>query len=200
MVVAQNGITHVERVQPLAPEATIVPLVVYIPAEVESPGRIIQNRPGQLIAPATDAGRRFAQLLAPAATEVHLADDLTTTLWSKLITNAAMGAVALTRLRNGAATTEPLRSQLNVLMAESVAVARAEGADLDDETAARVLERVGHAADHLSSITADVLAGRPLEWEERNAIIGRRGRHHGIPTPANDLLTALLQTVSDAAG
>jgi 2-dehydropantoate 2-reductase len=60
------------------------------------------------------------------------------------------------------------------------------------------MARVGYASDHLSSITNDVVSGRPLEWETRNAVIGRLGRRHGIPTPRNDLLTALLRTVSES--
>ena len=49
------------------------------------------------------------------------------------------------------------------------------------------------ASDHWSSITVDRREGRPMEWEVRNAVIGRLGRAHGIETPMNDAITALLK-------
>lgn len=33
-----------------------------------------------------------------------------------------------------------------------------------------------------------------MEWEVRNAVVGRLARRHGIATPLNDALTALLQS------
>ena len=49
------------------------------------------------------------------------------------------------------------------------------------------------AGEHRSSIAVDRREGRPMEWEARNAVVGRRGRAHGIATPWNDALTALLR-------
>src|ERR1700685_3675390 len=43
-----------------------------------------------------------------------------------------------------------------------------------------------------SSILTDRLAGRPLEWEARNAIVRRLGARHGIPTPVSDVIVPLL--------
>ena len=34
-----------------------------------------------------------------------------------------------------------------------------------------------------------------MEREARNAMVGRIGRRHGIQTPLNDALTALLEAV-----
>jgi 2-dehydropantoate 2-reductase len=32
-----------------------------------------------------------------------------------------------------------------------------------------------------------------MEWEARNAVVGRLGRRHGIATPLNDAITTLLR-------
>jgi 2-dehydropantoate 2-reductase len=46
----------------------------------------------------------------------------------------------------------------------------------------------------------DRLAGRPLEIEALNGAIVAAGERHGIPTPLNRALLALLRAVNDAAG
>lgn len=200
IAVLQNGISHVERVQPLAPSARILPVVVLLPAIKDGPGLIRQERPGALFVPAGTDGADFKELLSAADTEVQLVDDFATMMWSKLITNAATGAIALTGQRNSIVTDPVMAEALKALMTESLEVARAEGADLGDDALDHLLGRMRNAPEHVSSITADLLAGRPVEWEVRNAVIGRFGRQHGIATPRNDLLTALLRTASSQSG
>lgn len=196
IAVLQNGIDHVERVQPLAPSAQILPVVVLLPAVKDGPGVIRQSRPGTLFVPSGEVGADFEALLAAADTEVRQVEDFLTTLWSKLVTNAATGAIALTGQLNGIATDPVMAEALEGLVGESLAVARAEGAKLGPDALDTMMARLGGAPDHLSSITADLMAGRPVEWEVRNAVIGRLGRKHAIATPRNDLLTALLRTAS----
>ncbi len=79
------------------------------------------------------------------------------------------------------------------LAAEALAVARAEGADLDDAVADEIMRWFAELPDDAStSILADREAGRPLEWDARNGVIARRGRAHGIPTPISDVIVPLL--------
>jgi hypothetical protein len=64
---------------------------------------------------------------------------------------------------------------------------------LPDDAPEKVLERMLDAApEHWSSISVDRREGRPMEWEARNAVVGRLGRRHGIATPLNDAITTLL--------
>ena len=67
------------------------------------------------------------------------------------------------------------------------------------DSAEKALERIVAAAGgHWSSIAVDRRQGRPMEWLARNEVVGRLARRHGIPTPWNDALTALLRA-ADAA-
>ena len=50
-----------------------------------------------------------------------------------------------------------------------------------------------------SSILTDRRAGRALEWEARNGVIGRLGRRHGVPTPVSDTVAALLHAAATAS-
>jgi len=82
-------------------------------------------------------------------------------------------------------------------VAESLAVARAEGADLPDAVADElVAEFAGYPEDLGSSILFDHEAGRPLEWDARNGVVARLGARHGVPTPVSDVIVPLLAAAS----
>jgi 2-dehydropantoate 2-reductase len=86
------------------------------------------------------------------------------------------------------------------IVAECAAVGRAEGAQLDDSIAQKVLN--GYRAqppDSINSMLADRLAGRPMEIDARNGVIVRKGASHGIKTPMNQMAAALLQMLSEAS-
>jgi 2-dehydropantoate 2-reductase len=83
-------------------------------------------------------------------------------------------------------------------MRECIAVARAEGAALDDSMIEGTLDifRKG-PADILNSLHADRLAGRRMEIDARNGAVVRFGRKHGIPTPCNQMVVALLEKLAE---
>ena len=85
------------------------------------------------------------------------------------------------------------------IVSECVAVGRADGAALDDGIADRVVEGLqASTGGGLNSLHADRLAGRPMEIDARNGAIVRFGRRHGIATPCNDLVVALLEGIAAA--
>jgi 2-dehydropantoate 2-reductase len=49
--------------------------------------------------------------------------------------------------------------------------------------------------DAENSMVADRRAGRAMEIDARNGVIVRLGRKHGIATPMNALMVALLEAV-----
>lgn len=196
MAVLQNGVDHIERIAPLvSPGTGIVPVVIQLPAEKTAPGVVEQSRDGALTVPDDDDGRDFAALFRGARTAVHLTDDFKSQAWWKLVSNAALGGVCAVMLReNAIAQTPEVREIVLALMREVVSVGRAEGANLPDDAPERSLDRVlGAASGHWSSISVDRREGRPMEWAVRNEVVGRCGRRHGIPTPWNDAITALLR-------
>ncbi len=202
VAVLQNGVDHVERIAPLAPPGTaVLPVVIQLPAEKRAPGVIEQSHPGVLFVPDDEAGRGFAALFEGGRTRVLPRGDFESQAWWKLLSNAALGGVCALALQpNRVAATPHGRELVLALMREVLAVGRAEGAELPDDAPERVLRMVlGAAPDHWSSISVDRREGRPMEWEVRNAVVGRLGRRHGIPTPLNDAVTTLLR-LADAGG
>lgn len=200
VAVLQNGVDHVERIAPLVRPATpVMPVVLQLPAEKIAAGQVVQSRDGLLFVPDDPHGRRFASLFDGARTTVRPTADFSSQAWWKLISNAALGGVCALAQRENAIAREPAVRELVIrLMGEVVLVGRAEGANLPDDAPEKVLDRVLEAAaDHWSSISVDRREGRAMEWEVRNAVVGRLGRIHGIATPWNDAVTAMLRAADD---
>lgn len=197
LVVAQNGVEHRPRVQPLiGSEVTVVPAVIWCPADRSAPGRIRVTGGANLVVPKGPGGHRLAELLEGSFFGVRLSEDFTTRAWDKLMINAALGGLGVLTGRTGSdLAREPvLRDLMLRLMAEIVVVARAEGAVVADDRPERILDAmVAAGTDHLSSIAVDRREGRPTEWDARNAVIGRFAARHGLDAPLNEWLTALIR-------
>jgi 2-dehydropantoate 2-reductase len=199
VAVLQNGIDHVERVAPLAGDATVLPTVNWCPVEPVAPGRVRQRGSLRIAVPEGETGEAFAALLGAGA-DVAVGGDFAREAWRKLCANAVSGVMALAGRPAEIFALDDLRSVATALAYECAAVARAEGAPLSDADADEVIAWIDDLPpDAGSSILTDRLAGRALEWEARNAVIGRLGRRHGIATPISDTVAALLHAASDGA-
>jgi 2-dehydropantoate 2-reductase len=199
VAVLQNGIDHVERVTPLAGDATVLPTVNWCPVEPVEPGRVRQRGALRLAVPDGAAGEAFAAFLGDAA-EVAVGGDFAREAWRKLCANAVSGVMALAGRPAEIFALDDVRTIATALAYECAAVARAEGAPLSDDDADEVITWIGDLPpDAGSSILTDRLAGRELEWEARNAVIGRLARRHNIPTPVSDTVAALLHAASDGS-
>lgn len=193
VAVLQNGIDHVERVAPLAGAATVLPTVNWCPVE-PAKGGYRQRGPLRLMVPA--GGEGLGELFGGEA-EVEIRDDFVNAAWKKLCANAVAGILAVTERRTEVLLEPDIRSLADTMAVECAAVARAAGASLSDDRALEIVAGLAAMpADSSTSILADREAGRPLEWEARNAAVGRIARRHGIATPACDALAALLHAVS----
>ena len=82
------------------------------------------------------------------------------------------------------------------LIYECLLVGRAEGAVLDEGLVEEiVMSMVRSPAKAGTSMLTDRRAGRLLEADARNGAVARIGTRHGIETPLNRALTALLNAI-----
>jgi 2-dehydropantoate 2-reductase len=115
--------------------------------------------------------------------------------------NCAYNAIsALTRSRYGRlARFEPVRGPIERAIAETVAVARAEGVSLSEPTVVEAAFRLGAAMTRaLSSTAQDVARGRPTEIDSLNGYVARRAAALGIATPVSDTLYALVKLLEES--
>jgi 2-dehydropantoate 2-reductase len=117
--------------------------------------------------------------------------------WRKVIFNASTNPVgALTGLTHGRVCEDAdLRRLVSGLVDEGKAVAAAQGIELDADPE----ELIDHAAkpevayDHKASMLQDVEARRPTEVDYLNGGIVRFGSEHGVDTPLNAAIWALVR-------
>jgi 2-dehydropantoate 2-reductase len=196
IAVLQNGVEHISRFAPYAPVASIVPVMVDCPALRVAPGRMRQLGPARLVVPQGPAGAAFVDLFVHTKIAVAASPDINTELWRKLCINSA-GAVSAVLLTPAiVARHEGVAEIMRGIVRECVAVGRAEGATLADTLPDDIVARTrSEPPDAINSLHADRLAGRPMEVDARNGAIVRLGRKHGIDTPLNAMMVALLEAV-----
>lgn len=122
--------------------------------------------------------------------------------WRKVIFNAATNPIgALTGLTHGRVCERPdLRRLVSGLVDEGKAVAAVQGIVLDADPE----ELIDHAAkpeiayDHKASMLQDIEARRQTEIDYLNGGIVRAGHEHGVPTPLNEAIWALIEGVEDS--
>ena len=204
VAVLQNGVDHVARVAPFAGAATVVPVIVYYNGERLGADHVKLRRgadPDVIVAD-DDAGRAFTQLFEGTPLRVKLGKDFATLAWRKLLLNAVASPVTALTLQRQAVLRRPdIKELCLAVLEEAIAVGRAEGARLSDDEAARTLATLFTFAGELgTSMYFDRLANRPLEHEALTGAIVSGGERHGIATPLNRALLALLRAISDAAG
>jgi 2-dehydropantoate 2-reductase len=144
-----------------------------------------------------DEVERLAEACTRAGLPTEAVADARGPQWRKLIFNAATNPVgALTGLTHGRVCEDPaLRRLVSGLVDEGKAVAAAQQIVLDADPE----ELIDHAAkpevayDHKASMLQDVEARRETEIDYLNGGIARFGREHGVPTPLNEAILALVK-------
>ena len=196
VAVLQNGVEHVERFSSFVDRDRILPVVVDLPAERTAPGRIVQRGPALVTVPDTDAGRAFRDLFPQTRIQISVTGDFVTAAWAKLCLNSVGAVSAVTGIPSKVIQVAGVAELMHGIARECVDVVRAEGARLDEATIDSVMEKSRCApGDSVNSLFADRLAGRPMEIDARNGAIVRAGKRHGIPTPLNEAMVALLNAV-----
>ena len=179
-------------------DTELIPAVVYCGAEVVEPGRIVHRTNGFLIVPDSPAASELAALYGPARAGIRLTDDFTTAMWQKLCANVvANGITALTGQRMAVMRRPDLAEVGRALVDECARVARAEGAEIDDDYVELLLRGIQAMPEEAgTSMLYDRLAGHPLEHDAKYGAVVRAGRRHAVPTPLHQTFDALLGAIS----
>jgi 2-dehydropantoate 2-reductase len=202
VAVLQNGIDHAERVGPLAGGATVVPVIVYYNGERLAPDRVRLRVTGDhdLAVADDEPGRAFAALMDGTPLRVRPNADFVTLKWRKLLLNAVANPItALTLQRQAVLRRADVHALCLDVLAETVEVARADGARLPDDEPERAMKRLLKFSPELgTSMYFDRVAGKTFEVEALTGAIVAAGERHGIPTPLNRVLLTLLLAINEA--
>jgi len=142
---------------------------------------------------------RLADACRRAGMPAQAVEDARGSQWRKVIFNASTNPIgALTGLTHGRVCERPdLRALVTGLVDEGKTVAAAQRIELDADPE----ELIDHAArkdvayDHKASMLQDVESRRATEIDYLNGGIVRFGGEHGVPTPLNAAIQALVKGV-----
>lgn len=194
LVTVQNGTEGADRVAPFAHGAEVVPSVVYCGSELVAPGHVRHYARGILLVPDTPAARRVAPVFAGTAATWRPTPAYLTEAWRKLgINTVANGITALTRRRMDVLARPDVAEVARRLLHEAWAVAAAEGATLTAADADAFVDGLARLpGEGGTSMLYDRLAGRATEHDALYGAVVRAGRRHGIPTPTQETIHALV--------
>jgi len=205
VVSLQNGVDNPARIAAELAQP-VYAAVVYVGVRMEEPGVVRHTGRGDLIIgiPRSLAGRgdaegdlqAIAAMFEAAGVPCPVALDIDAALWTKLTLNCAFNAVsALGGARYGdMAAMSQIRSVMESAVRETVAVAHADGVQLDaEELVAATWKLAAALAEQTSSTAQDLARGKPTEIDALNGFVAQRGAVLGIPTPVNRTLHALVK-------
>ena len=199
----QNGLGNVETVRRHVPEDRILVGVTTWPADYVGPGHVRSHGAGMVRIMAVDGRddplvRSVVRVLDGAGLNGDIDPQVWKAIWEKVAFNAALnGICAVTGCSVDQVGAIPQGMVLaSSVVAEVVAVARAEGIDADADRCCRtVADAVARHLGHKPSMLQDVLAGRPTETGAIHGAVVERARKHGLAVPCTETLLQLVRLI-----
>jgi 2-dehydropantoate 2-reductase len=203
----QNGVDNEEKLERLLGPGHVLGGAARVFSTIEAPGVISHTFGGHLLfgeMRGGDSARARAVLAAcqRAAIPAELVADVTRALWEKyvfLTTHAGM--TALTRCPAGILRAVPeVRELYRRIATELVAIGRAAGVALDDDTFAQSMKLLDAVAPNaFTSLHHDLTHGKRLELEALHGHAVRLAERHRVPAPSVFAVYAALLPYRDGA-
>jgi 2-dehydropantoate 2-reductase len=191
----QNGVDNDARVRSVLPSHDVAAAVVYVATEMAGPGHVRHNGRGELVIGPSRRGEEVARHLEAAGVPTQISGNVRGALWAKLILNCAYNALsAITQLPYGVLVQGTgVGDVIRDVVAECLAVAKAEGVEVAGDTEAAVRAIAQTMPSQYSSTAQDLARGKLSEIDHLNGLVVRRGEALGVPTPANRVLFVLVK-------
>lgn len=198
----QNGVDNDERVRAvLGPAQPVAAAVVYVATAMAGPGHVRHFGRGDLLIGPSPIAARLARELGEAGIPTQVSDNVRGALWAKLVINCAYNALsAIAQQPYGWLVQQEGATELIAdLVAECLAVARADGVTIPGDMDAAVRGIAQSMPGQLSSTAQDLARGRPSEIAHLNGYVVRRGAALGVATPVNRALLVLVRMLQARA-
>ena len=199
----QNGVGHEDILARHVGRERVLVGRSYVGGSPLGPGHVIagylgkDTHIGELDGRVSERVQRIAAVFNAAGLQTMVSQNILGTVWDKLLINVATGAItALTGLSYGPLYRQPQLQALGVAaVEEAMAVARAQGIALSitDPLFAWTKAGAGLGEDFKTSMLQSIEKGSVTEIDYVNGAVVRLGERHGVATPVNRTLLALMQ-------
>ena len=196
----QNGIDNPEKLARLWGEERTLAGVVYVGAQIDSPGVIAYFNGGKIVFGALDresneSATAVERVLSEARIPCEMSGNIRKVQWGKLLWNApfcAIGCLARANVRQIVESEE--LTQLAVgCMSEVQSAALVRGIELRRSLFDETIAFSRGLGDFKPSMLQDLEARKPLEYEAFNGIVTKILTQAGQAAPINQSFYALLQ-------
>jgi len=200
----QNGVDTEDRILARFQRDCVVGGIAYIYTKIAAPGVIDHYKKGA-VAIGEMMGHQSPRLLAiadlfkQAGIPCQLTDDVRRSKWEKMCWNCVFNPLTVMiddKVAKALDRPEMLRV-IHQIVDEVVAVAATAKVPLAADMAEKVVRWSQEIRDIHTSMYDDWKAGRPTEIDFLNGYVAKLGREFHIPTPLNDLLTAVIKTITE---
>jgi 2-dehydropantoate 2-reductase len=199
----QNGLGNEENIGSVVGMGRVLGGVTAQGATVTGPGLVhnfsdLPSYIGELEGGMSERAQRIAAAFTASGLETHASAELRKVMWKKFLANIALSAASgSTNLTSQEMMAIPeLRAVCIGAMEEAALIAAAEGIVLSDaekqEILAPLISADGTGASK-SSLCTDLLNDRPTEIDTIAGAVVRLGLEHGIATPINQTLVAVVK-------
>jgi 2-dehydropantoate 2-reductase len=200
-----NGLIQ-DRMESIVGAGNLLACIVEWGGSNVGPGRLVRDsHGGYMVGELDGSDSERARVLArelEAVGPVRVTRNVRGMIWSKLLINSTFtGLSAISGLRYGGVA-EQGRDAVFALWREGVAVADAQGLELEsvhvdphrfDEAA--LVEYMQGSGNVRPSMLQDLDAGRETEVDVVNGGVATKGRECGVPTPCNDRVVELVHSM-----
>jgi 2-dehydropantoate 2-reductase len=201
----QNGVGHEAILSRMVGAHKVLAGKTYVGGVVLGPGRVIDGSRGketiigELDGSMSERAQRIATAFTAAGLVTHVSPNIMTTIWDKLLVNAATGALsAITGLPYGPLYEQGgLEATAIALVAEGMAVAKASGIAISftDPREPWVKAGAGLPREFKPSMLQSLDKGSITEIDFINGAIVEQGARLGVPTPVNATLVACVKAL-----
>ncbi|MGQ9582667.1 MAG: ketopantoate reductase family protein [Thermoplasmatota archaeon] len=205
----QNGLDNVETIRRvMKKEGHILAGITSHGVMRAEDGHIVHAGAGETVLGDvvwTERGRveSVAQMLNSVGIQTRTTQNICGEMWAKAIVNAGINPItAITGLQNGYLLRVPaLTALLERTCSEAMMVAEAARIRLPPCNIIEKTKDVARkTAENKSSMLQDIERGRRTEICSINGYISEVGKRHGVDTPVNSTLTALVKGIEETAG
>lgn len=200
----QNGVTIEDTLMARFGRERIVGGVAFIYSRIVEPGVIDHYKKG-MVTIGEPMGMESARLqgimslFKAAGIPCYITKDIRRAKWEKMCWNCVFNPLTVVlNDRVARALVHPeLQPVIITLVREVSAVAMAaHRVPLDEDMPEKVVKWSQELRDIHTSMYDDWKAGRPTEIDELNGYITGKGKEFGVPTPMNEMLTALIKAMT----
>lgn len=196
----QNGEGNIETITSVIPSGQVFAGITSHGAMLLAPGVIRHSGGAETFIGPIDHNRfqeaeEIARLLNHAGMKTIISRDIKSTIWTKLIINAAINPLtAIIRCTNGRLLDEAnLLFLMENIVEEGKRVAQAAGIKVSQDIFEHVKKVCFATGDNKSSMLMDIIKGRQTEIDAINGIIAKNGQGYGIPVPFNECMVRLVR-------